>query len=182
MAVKKETTEKKVAKKKPAAKTVKAPKEETVKKEAAVKVEKVEKAEKKEIKGKYFYGLGRRKSAVAQVRLYENDKATDADLFVNNKKLKDFFPIFASQSSILTPLKTVGMYGKVTMTAKVRGGGITGQAEAVKLGVARALVAIDEGFKKPLKDLRLLTRDSREVERKKPGLKKARKAPQWAKR
>ena len=179
MAVKKETTEKKVPKKKAATKTVKAPKEETVKKEAAVKVEKVEK---KETKEKYFYGLGRRKTSVAQVRLYLNDKATDTDLFVNDKKLKDFFPIAAAQNSILTPLKTVGMYGKVTMTAKVRGGGITGQAEAVRLGVARALVAHDETSKKTLKDLGLLTRDSREVERKKPGLKKARKAPQWAKR
>jgi small subunit ribosomal protein S9 len=168
MAVKKDTTEKPV--KKTAKKAVK---EATVVKEAVVKVEKKE---------KYFYGLGRRKTSVAQVRLYDYDKATDTDLLVNDKKFKDYFPIVTQQNSILTPLKAVGIYGKVKMTAKVSGGGITGQTEAVRLGIARALVAMNETFKKTLKDIDMLTRDSRKVERKKPGLKKARKAPQWAKR
>ena len=149
--------------------------------EVTEKVAKV-KAEKKSADEVYFYGVGRRKSSVAQVRLYSYDKATDSDLIVNKKKLKDYFPGVNLQNTFLAPLKTVGLYGKVRATVLVRGGGVTGQVEAVRLGIARALVKYDETFKKALKDLGYMTRDAREVERKKPGLKKARKAPQWAKR
>jgi len=131
----------------------------------------------KKIAGVYFYAVGRRKTSVAQVRLYENDKATE-----NDKKLKDYFPTISLQNNLLSPLKAVGMHNKFSMTVLVRGGGVTGQVEAVRLGIARALVVFNVELKKTLKDLGLMTRDAREVERKKAGLKKARKAPQWAKR
>lgn len=150
--------------------------------EVQKEIEKIEKAVKTEKLGKYFYAVGRRKTSVAQVRIFDQEKATDADLVVNGKKLKEYFPVASMQSNLLSPLKAVGMTGKVRMTALVRGGGVTGQVEAIRLGIARALVKYDETFKKPLKDLKLMTRDSREVERKKAGLKKARRAPQWAKR
>lgn len=146
------------------------------------KVDTVDKAVKTEKLEKYFYAVGRRKTSVAQVRLFENEKATEADLLINGKKMKEYFPVASMQSNLLSPLRTVGMLGKFRMTVLVRGGGVTGQVEAVRLGIARALVKYDEKLKKSLKDVGLMTRDSREVERKKPGLKKARRAPQWAKR
>ena len=189
MAVKKETTEK--VKKAPVKKEAKvaAVKAEKVVKaisaEVAPKVEKVEKEVKKVAKKTneaYFYAVGRRKTSVAQVRLYVDEKATDNDLIVNDKKFKDYFPTISLQNNFLTPLKAVGMQGKFRMTVLVRGGGVTGQVEAVRLGISRALVVFDGELKKTLKDLGLMTRDAREVERKKAGLKKARKAPQWAKR
>jgi len=211
MAVKKVTTKEKTPKKtaakkivKPVAKKVEKVKTaKTVKKVVAPKVEieknvtpkvEIEKAEKKIEKtvksagkpsasaGKYFYAVGRRKTASAQVRLFANDKATDDEIVINGKKLKDYFPVVSMQNNLLTPLKTVGMYGKFNMSVVVKGGGVTGQVEGIRLGIARALVKYDESLKKTLKDIGLLTRDSREVERKKAGLKKARKAPQWAKR
>ena len=157
-----------------------------IKKVVAPKVEtkKVEKKIEKPVKsvGKYFYAVGRRKTASAQVRLFVNDKATDDELIINGKKMKNYFPVVALQNNLLSPLKAVGMQGKFGMSVIVRGGGVTGQVEGIRLGIARALVKYDESLKKTLKDLGLMTRDSREVERKKPGLKKARKAPQWAKR
>ncbi|MEI8344245.1 MAG: 30S ribosomal protein S9 [Candidatus Moraniibacteriota bacterium] len=142
----------------------------------------VVKAEKKSADEVYFYGVGRRKASVAQVRLFTYDKATDSDFVINKKKLKDYFPVANLQNTFLAPLKAVGLYGKMRATVLVRGGGVTGQVEAVRLGISRALVKYDETFKKTLKELGYMTRDAREVERKKPGLKKARKAPQWAKR
>lgn len=194
MAVKKAEKVEKEPKAKKAVVKKAAPKAEKVTK--AVKVAKPEKAEKvvkveKETKApkmakksdeKYFYAVGRRKTSVAQVRLFVDEKATDNDLIVNGKKFKEYFPMISSQNSFLAPLKTVGMQGKFRMTVLVRGGGITGQVEAARLGVARALVVFDGELKKSLKDLGLMTRDAREVERKKAGLKKARKSPQWAKR
>lgn len=152
----------------------------TPKAEKAEKVEKVAKVKKET--GKYFYAVGRRKTSVAQVRLYENDKATENDIVINDKKMKDYFPTISLQNNLLAPLKAVGMYNKFSMTVLVRGGGVTGQVEATRLGISRALVVFNAELKKTLKDLGLMTRDAREVERKKAGLKKARKAPQWAKR
>jgi small subunit ribosomal protein S9 len=195
MAVKKVEKTEKVVKPK-AAKVVKPKAEKVVKvakvakTSAAPKVEKVEKIEKvekvtkavKKASGVYFYAVGRRKTSVAQVRLFENDKATDNDIVINDKMLKDYFPTISLQNNLLTPLKAVGVHGKFSMTVLVRGGGVTGQVEATRLGIARALVIFNAEFKKTLKDLGMMTRDAREVERKKPGLKKARKAPQWAKR
>ena len=131
---------------------------------------------------KYFYAVGRRKSAVAQVRLFEDGKATENDFIVNGRKFKEYFPTVSLQNNFLSPFKAVGMQNNFRMTVIVRGGGVTGQVEAVKLGIARALVVYDEKLKKTLKDLKLLTRDSRKVERKKAGFKKARKSPQWSKR
>jgi len=165
-------------------KAAKEPKKEKIEKVAAVKEEKIEHVEKavKKTNEKYFYAVGRRKAAVAQIRLFEDKKATDNDLIINGKKFKDYFPTVSLQNNLLAPLKAVGMQGSFRMTVIVRGGGTTGQVEAVRLGIARALVVYDEKLKKTLKDLKLMTRDSRKVERKKAGLKKARKAPQWAKR
>ncbi|NTW27164.1 MAG: 30S ribosomal protein S9 [Candidatus Moranbacteria bacterium] len=196
MAVKKVEKTEKVAKPK-AAKVVKPKAEKVVKaakvakvvktaapaeaKEATVKVEKVAKVTKKE-SGVYFYAVGRRKTSVAQVRLYADEKATENELVINDKKLKDYFPTVSLQNNMLTPFKAVGLHNKFRMTVLVRGGGVTGQVEAVRLGIARALVVFNPELKKTLKDLGLMTRDAREVERKKAGLKKARKAPQWAKR
>ena len=137
------------------AKAVSAPKAEKVEKVETAPVIK-EKASAssadraKKVGGVYFYAVGRRKTSVAQVRLYENDKATDNDIVINDKKMKDYFPTISLQNNLLSPLKAVGMHNKFSMTVLVRGGGVT--------------------------------RDAREVERKKAGLKKARKAPQWAKR
>ena len=165
------------------AKAPKVPASPADKEKAAEKVEKkVEKIVAKKTTEKYFYAVGRRKTSVAQVRLFENEKATDNDLIINDKKLKDYFPTISLQNNMLTPLKAVGVHGKFSMTVLVRGGGTTGQVEAVRLGIARALVVFNADLKKTLKDLGLMTRDAREVERKKPGLKKARKSPQWAKR
>jgi small subunit ribosomal protein S9 len=157
-------------------------KKKSEKKEAKAE-KKEETLEKKEaFSGKYFYALGKRKCAIVQVRIYPEDKAGESDLIVNKKKMKEYFPGLAVQNSFLAPLKTTGMLNKFKISVLAKGGGQTGQAEAAMLGIARALVKFDEGLRKPLRDAGLLTRDSRIVERKKPGLKKARRAPQWQKR
>ena len=142
-------------------------------------------AEKKESKSnKYFQGIGRRKSAVAQVRLFVSSekKSDEEDIVVNGKSFNDFFGLSELREIVSSPLKSVGEASAFKATVVVKGGGIRGQAEAIRLGIARALVVFDETFKKSLRDLGYLTRDARIVERKKPGLKKARRAPQWAKR
>jgi len=142
-------------------------------------------AEKKESKSnKYYKGIGRRKSAVAQVRLFAvpGKKAAEEDIVVNGKSFNDFFGLSELREIVSSALKSVGATAGFKATVIVKGGGIRGQAEAIRLGIARALVVFDESFKKPLRDLGYLTRDARIVERKKPGLKKARRAPQWAKR
>lgn len=128
--------------------------------------------------GKYYYGTGRRKRAIAQVRLYRGlGKFT-----VNKKDLTIFFKNPELRDIILEPFKSVGQENKFDTTVKVLGGGFRGQAEAVRLGISRALVLKNQTYKVPLKKSGFLTRDPREIERKKPGLKKARRAPQWAKR
>ena len=122
-------------------------------------------------KKEYYYGTGRRKSSVAQVRLYKGKgKST-----VNGKDriLSDL---------ILSPLKLVGMTNAFDISIKVHGGGTTGQSEAMRHGISRALVVANKENRPVLKKAGYLTRDSREVERKKPGLKKARRAPQSSKR
>lgn len=169
-----------------------APKKAEKKKEAskepkkkAVKKEKEEKIEKKEIlvsSVKYFYGLGKRKTAVAQARIYPNEEKGARKISINNREIKEYFPIERLQEQIKNPFLKIGQDGKFDISAKVFGGGVNAQAEALRLAIARALVKADESFKKPLRDSGFLTRDPRIVERKKPGLKKARRAPQWAKR
>lgn len=137
---------------------------------------------KEKISEKYFFGVGRRKASVAQVRLYPGEKIGEDEILINKRKVKEYFPTLTLQAAFMAPFRAVGMLNKFKVSALARGGGIKGQAEAVKLGIARALVKFDENYRKTLKDLKLLTRDSRKVERKKPGLKKARRAPQWNKR
>lgn len=148
---------------------------------ATKKVEKkIDKEEKVEKKDQYFYAIGRRKESIAQVRIYPVEKATF--LKVNERDFKNYFTIARLQNVIESPISGSGQSGKFDISAKVSGGGLSGQADAVKLGIARALVKFDSSHRKMLKDLGFLKRDSREVERKKAGLKKARRAPQWAKR
>ncbi len=152
-------------------------------KKTTKKTEKQEIEKKAEEKpAKYFYGVGRRKASIAQVRIYEDSKAKEEDSIVNNKKVKDYFQTGTLQNIMFAPLKTVGLQDNFRVSVVVRGGGVKGQAEAVRLGVARALIKFDENLRKALRDIGFLTRDSRVVERKKPGLKKARRAPQWQKR
>ena len=161
-------------------------KEKVIKKKAVKKVAKKEnKISKEKISKKdekYFYAVGRRKSAVAQVRLFPVNKAGEKDLIVNGRKMKDYFLRDDLQDIFVSSLKEIGMQDKFRITVLVRGGGITGQAEAIKLGISRALIKFDIDLRPALKAGGFLTRDARKVERKKPGLKKARRAPQWSKR
>ncbi len=131
---------------------------------------------------KYFYAVGRRKTSVAQVRILPNDKAGDNDLIVNDRKMKEYFPDESLQSTFVAPLTESGMLEKFGVSVVVKGGGISSQAEAIRLGIARALIKFDGDLRAVLKSHGFLKRDARKVERKKPGLKKARRAPQWAKR
>lgn len=127
---------------------------------------------------KYIQAIGRRKEAIATVRL-SKDKP---QIIINDKNLDDYFPVKSLQNKILEPFTKAKVENKFLITVKARGGGLTGQAEAIRLGISRALVKLDNTLKPTLKKYKLLTRDSRVVERKKYGLKKARKRPQWAKR
>jgi len=124
-------------------------------------------------------GVGRRKEAVARVRLVPGTGRWT----VNNKTLEVYFPNKVHQQSISEPLRVVGAEGKYDVIARIDGGGISGQAGALRLGVARALNAIDTDANRPtLKKAKFLTRDPRVIERKKYGLKKARKRSQYSKR
>ncbi len=147
-----------------------------------VKKEKVKK-EPVSHEGKYFYAVGRRKTSIAKVKLFisKNEKENDLVL-VNERTAEDYFPLERLVETVKSPLAMTGDDNKFKTVTKVIGGGTNSQAEAIRLGIARALVIFDETLKKSLKDKGYLTRDSRKVERKKPGLKKARKSPQWAKR
>jgi len=130
-------------------------------------------------KGTYLYAVGRRKTAVAQVRLYP-DKGNDSHV-VNRKGYAEYFPV-SLQPVLVAPLAALGLSGDFVVSATVKGGGVNAQAEAIRLGVARALLKHDEALRLPLRAEGFLTRDARSVERKKPGLKKARRSPQWSKR
>ncbi len=129
-------------------------------------------------KVKYVERIGRRKTAIARVRIVLGEKKVT----VNGKKLEEYFPIKRLSLSAIAPLTVLHLMDAFGMSAKVIGGGIKAQAEAVRLGLSRALVSVDPELKKRLKKLGFMTRDSRAVERKKYGLKKARRAPQWSKR
>lgn len=122
--------------------------------------------------------LGRRKTSVARVILSEGD----GTILVNGVAGKEYFPITTQQYKLEQPFKLTGTQGKYDVTVNVDGGGITGQVEAVRLGIARALVAMDETLKPALKAEDLMTRNPAEVERKKFGRKKARKRYQFSKR
>lgn len=136
---------------------------------------------KKEIdtQGKYIEGIGRRKEAVARVRLYKDSPG----FIINEKTIEEYFSLNKYQKKVLNPLRLFDLENSYLISVKVKGGGLTGQAEAISLGISRCLVKIDEQkFKPILRKKGLLTRDSRVVERKKFGFKKARKRAQWSKR
>ena len=127
----------------------------------------------------YYEGVGRRKSATARVRIYPGGAG---NVIVNDKPMDEYFPREGDTIKVMKALEVAGFVGKMDVTVKVRGGGVTGQADAVKMGMARALVKYDEELRSPMRKAGLLTRDAREKERKKPGLKRARKAPTYTKR
>ncbi|HXH22425.1 MAG TPA: 30S ribosomal protein S9 [Dehalococcoidia bacterium] len=126
----------------------------------------------------YFAGTGRRKTSVARVRLYPGAQ----EVIVNGRPLKEALPRLVLQEAALRPLTLTGNAGKFGVQVKVEGGGHTGWAGAISHGIARALVEFDENLKPQLRRFGLLTRDSRMKERKKYGLRKARKATQYTKR
>lgn len=128
---------------------------------------------------RYYYGTGRRKSAVARVRLYPGG----GEVTVNGKTAVDYFGgRVVHQSTIAQPLRLTNTLERFNVMINVKGGGTSGQAGAVRHGIARALTQADPELRPALKRSGLLTRDAREKERKKPGLKRARKAPQYTKR
>jgi len=127
---------------------------------------------------KYFEGVGRRKESTARVRIIPEA----GTLTVNGKAAKDFFTRVGDLERAFSALKVVGREDQMTVSVVVSGGGVTGQTDAVRHGVARALVKMDETMKAMLRKAGCLTRDDRMKERKKPGLKRARKAPTYTKR
>ncbi len=127
---------------------------------------------------RYIQTVGRRKTAIAIVRVFESTKQHIA---VNGKPVEEYFKL-ASQQKIVRDALVIANIGTVSIEAMVKGGGMTGQAEAVRLGVARALIEKQADLRKDLKKAGYLKRDPRAKERRKFGLKKARKAPQWSKR
>lgn len=130
-------------------------------------------------KDQYYYGVGRRKESVATVRVYSNGTA---GITINDKELEEYFPHPRLSDKVLEPLKLLEFEGKYPVTIKVKGGGMSSQADAMRLGIANALVAMNEDLRSTLKRAGYLKRDDRVKERKKYGLKRARKAPQFTKR
>ncbi|NLA79952.1 MAG: 30S ribosomal protein S9 [Chloroflexi bacterium] len=127
----------------------------------------------------YIEAIGRRKQSTARVRIYQGSGV----MTVNDKPITDYFPRGGDIPAILEAIEAAGKSPNAyDMTVKVMGGGVSGQRDAVKLGLARALVSEDESVRNALRDKGLLTRDARVKERKKPGLKRARKAPTYTKR
>ncbi|MBU1136847.1 30S ribosomal protein S9 [Patescibacteria group bacterium] len=170
MPEKKETTKKKKTSQKAKVKVVK-------------KIAKIVKKE-KAVEKRYYETVGRRKRAVARVRLFtcQPFEGEDGKIIVNDKPYDKFFSVAELQQTVAAPLRKMKSLNRFEATVKVKGGGIRGQAEAICHGLARALVKFNPDFSKKLKRAGYLRRDPREVERKKPGLKKARRAPQWRKR
>ena len=170
--VKEKTIKKTTTKKKP------------VKKTATKKTTKKTAVKKTKVVRQYFEAVGRRKRSTARVRIFacrpfEDEKGK---ITVNDKFYTDFFPTYDLQQTVISPLIKMKSINRFEVVIKVSGGGIKGQAEAIRHGLSRALVKFNPDFSKKLKRSSFLTRDSRRKERKKPGLKKARKAPQWKKR
>ncbi len=130
---------------------------------------------------RYFEGIGRRKTSTARVRVFLDADAT-GEFTVNGKDVKEFFPRFGDYITLAGPLADTELDGKVDISVLINGGGVTGQTSAVRLGIARALVKYDENLRGVLRQHGHLTRDARVKERKKPGLKRARKAPTYTKR
>ncbi len=161
--------------------TKKTKKDKKVKKVEKSKEEKKPKEVKKAVKKilKYFEELGRRKTSVARVRIFPKGEKI---FLVNEKPLDEYFPTFELKETVLSPLKKTDCLDQYGISVKVKGGGINSQAEAVRHGLSRALVLLNPDFRKKLKKAGFLTRDPRMRERKKFGLKRARRAPQWQKR
>ena len=132
-----------------------------------------------ESKKKYFYGTGRRKSSVARVRVYENGTGA---ITINGRDIDDYFGLDTLKLVVRQPLVTSDMVGKVDVVITVCGGGVSGQAGAIRHGISRALVTLNPEYRPTLKAAGFMTRDPRMKERKKYGLKAARRAPQFSKR
>ncbi len=132
-----------------------------------------------ESKKKYFYGTGRRKSSVARVRVYENGTGA---ITVNGRDIDEYFGLDTLKLIVRQPLVTTGTVDKVDVVVTVAGGGVSGQAGAIRHGISRALVLLNPEFRPALKAAGFMTRDPRMKERKKYGLKAARRAPQFSKR
>jgi len=126
----------------------------------------------------YFYGTGRRKTSVARVRLY----AGTGSITINDRDIDEYFGLETLKLIVRQPLALTGTLDKFDVVCRVAGGGVTGQAGAIRHGIARALLQLDENYRAPLKAAGFLTRDPRMKERKKYGLKGARRAPQFSKR
>ena len=126
----------------------------------------------------YFEGIGRRKEATARVRV----TGGSGEFVINGKPLEEYFPRFGDVQIILSPLEDAGAKGSVDVSVLVKGGGITGQVGAVRMGIARAMVKMNPDVDRAMRHGGHLTRDPRVKERKKPGLKRARKAPTYTKR
>jgi len=122
--------------------------------------------------------VGRRKTSVARVRLYDGT----GQILLNGKSVDEFFPSDAQRIRVTEPLRVAGIEGRYDIHATLEGGGTTGQSDALRMGIARALIDVEPELRPALKREGLLTRDSRKVERKKYGLRKARRAPQYTKR
>ncbi len=127
----------------------------------------------------YYEGLGRRKTASARVRLHSGGSG---QYIINGQPYREYFRREVDWQNLLMPLKLTRTEAQFDITVLVEGGGVTGQSEAVRMGVSRALLKVDPEFRALLRKAGILTRDAREKERKKPGLKRARKAPQYTKR
>ena len=132
-----------------------------------------------ESKKKYFYGTGRRKSSVARVRVYENGTGS---VIINGRDINDYFGLDTLKLVVNQPLVTADLVGKVDLVVTVTGGGVSGQAGAIRHGISRALLTLNPELRTSLKAAGFLTRDPRMKERKKYGLKAARRAPQFSKR
>jgi len=172
-----------VTTKKPKKAAVKKPKKAVKTKKVTAKktIEKanVDKVPEVKLKKDYIYSTGRRKSSVARVRFY---KKGNNEIIVNGKDYKKYFAYFEFQKIIEEPMSLTDKLKNGKISIKVTGGGARGQAESIRLGISRILLLIDEKLRPTLRSNKLLTRDPRVKERKKYGLKKARRAPQWQKR
>ena len=132
-----------------------------------------------ESKKKYYYGTGRRKSSVARVRVYENGTGS---IIINGREIDDYFGLDTLKLIVNQPLVAADLVGKVDVVVTVAGGGVSGQAGAIRHGISRALLQLNPEYRATLKAAGFLTRDPRMKERKKYGLKAARRAPQFSKR